>query len=417
MKVRLAVLILLLGGTLTWFQIEKGKGKFRIAEQTYVDVLVANTRDTLVKSMPAQSPEVVLVEFREEDKAEFAAWPPAPLDYIMVLKRLAAHKPELVGIAEPLRWDDPNTQFIGELRQAMLPFPSFVLGFDLVLAEGTMSDDATAFVAQEMPVLAGSDGDMTKAPVYTRVTRLPDKALRIAAQTGFLTLEGDAAASENSVLFAATNGEKLVPSFAAQVVGLFKRAPYASQRLRFGTGARLSLGDEHVIPLTGRGTMEIEDHPAVARVNALDLMTPEIDDETGREARSVLGTGKVILLSLSSASGATQGVQQAQAIAQALAMPSLRRADSSVDWLAAAGAALLAIWQLGRRRFGALMFGFAVFVGGMAASLLVFQSSLLWWSPLPALAVQVTSTLFCFLWPARRARPPEVDQTPQEAAA
>jgi len=412
MKVRAAVLTLLLGGVLVWYHLEQGQGKWKVAEQFFLDTLVANTRDTFIREMPATSPDVVLVEFREEEKAEFASWPPAPLDYIMVLKRLAEHQPEVVAVAEALRWDAPGTQFVGELRQAVLPFPSFVLGFNLAATPGEMLPDVAAFVAEEMPVLAGSDGDVHKAPVYNRVTTLPDKSVRIAGQLGFLSLEGDPG---DGVLFAATDGQKLVPSFAAQVTGAFRHAPFAGQRLRFGSGARLSLGDEHVIPLDRRGSMELEDRPEVPRINALELMTPDVGDEEGRLTRSVLGKGKVVVMATVSSTGPPLGMQQARAVAQALAMPSLHRLDRLVDWAAALGAAILAFWQLRYQRLGALVFGFAVFVAGLATSLLVFQSSLVWWSPLPALAVGAVATVFCFVWPARNPVTPASEGEPVPA--
>jgi hypothetical protein len=410
MKIRLVCLLVVIGAALGWFHLEQQKGRFVPANQWFLDMLVANTRDAFLEKMPAQSPEVVLVEFHEEEKAEFSAWPPAPLDYITVLKKLAEHEPSVLGMAEVLTWDVGDMPFQSQLREAMLPFDSVVLGYRLS-AEKNQSPDQTMNL-DDMPVLPPSDGNASRATPFQSLTALPSPALRIAGQLGFVSIDEMTDSKEETLLpFAASDGAHLLPSFAAQVVTAYRRAPFASQRLRFGTGARLSLGDKHVVPLEADGALQLLPKPTIAKLDALDLMIPEVDEDISK----ILGQGKVVILTNTPPQGKSAGELQAQAIAQALAMPELTRANPMSDWIMAGAAFLFALWQLRYGRFRALLFGVLSVVVGMVVCLLVFQASLVWWSPLPALAVVLASTLFCFLWPHRSKLLPSAE-TPAEVA-
>src|ERR1022692_433060 len=102
---------------------EKGGERWRTGERLFLDFLVANARDQFEDVEIAPSTDVVFIEFNERDKAEFSAWPPAPLDYIMALKRIAPHEPDVVAFTDVLDWPKANAQFTSELQQLFLGFP------------------------------------------------------------------------------------------------------------------------------------------------------------------------------------------------------------------------------------------------------------------------------------------------------
>lgn len=397
MKPRAATLSLLIAASLIGLHLEQRRGGLHEAEQGFLDFLVANARSAFARQVPEQSPSVVLVEFREEDKAEFGAWPPAPLDYLMVLKRLQEHEPEVVAITEPLDWAQAEGEFLTQLRSAMVTFPSVVLGFALSSEGGAMTGDAADFAANEMPVLAAVGAGDGEVGTFSAVTRLPVAPLRIAAQTGFSLLQTKVPLPTEAVPVVAGDGSRLVPSLVAQVVTLFQHVPYAAQRLRLGTGARLSLGDELMVPLNADGTMTLASKPQVPRVNALELIAPDVGDETARLVRQALGRHKVVILGTSALAG-----PQARAVASALAMPQIARAPSAADWGFAAAGCLMSFWLLRCSRMKALVSGFAMLVGGMAVCMVAFQSSLTWWSPWPALVAVTVGMLFCLVWPRRK---------------
>lgn len=394
MKLRASILTVLLAATLGWFAFEQKRGRTHEPEQWFLDFLVANARETFSKSVPEESPDVVLVEFRETDKAEFSAWPPAPLDFIMVLKRLAEHEPAVVSIVEPLRWERADTEFVTQLRNALVPFPSVVLGFELAAEGAGMTEEQGDFSENEMPVLPSAEGDSRGIPSFVRIGMVPDWSLRIASQSGFSTLTG-LKLPANVMPFVAHDGRRHVPSLAAQSVTLFRRVPYAEQRLRFGTGARLSLGDEFILPLNADGTFPLRDKPRVPAVNALDLMTPDLGDDAAKAVQTMLGKGKVVVMS----AGGTGG-PHARAIAGALAMPKVARIPAAMAWVFAGSMCLLCLWQLRHGRVKAVLSGVGFAIGGLVVCLLVFQSSLMWWSPLAAMLCVAVSTAFCFVWPA-----------------
>lgn len=391
MKLRAILLTVLLGGALTYFQYENARGRFHEAEQWFLDFLVANARDTFTRNQPAHSDDVVIVEFREEDKAEFSAWPPAPLDYILALKQLAPHEPEVVVFTTPMKWSGEQSQFVKALRELLVPVPSVVFAFDISMETNKSNADEADFFASNVPSFGGSEGGGNPAQHFASVSALPDKALLPAAHFGF-----SVAPVNGALPMVATDGKRLVPSVTAQALTLFRHAPYSEQRLRFGNGARLSLGERFIVPLDESGALHLNEKLDVPKINALELMTPDLGDETGKQISDLLGKQKAVVFTISSTPA---GSAQARALAQALSLPEVRRLSGGVVWCSAGAACLLGFLQLRRRRFGALVFGFALIVGVLLVSLLVFQSALLWWPPFAALSVAVTSTVFCFLFP------------------
>ena len=396
MKARVITLTLLLAATIGWFAVEHREGKTREADEWFLDFLVANARDTLAKNMPAESPNVVLVEFREEDKQEYEAWPPAAGDYWKVmLKRLKdENDPFVLAIVEPLRWEKENPQSLAPLGKTLEKFTWVLLGFHLATDEAKATAEQEEF-AHGMPILAAAEGDRKAVPKFSRVAEVTDKSLRPASDAGFSAING-VKTSGDAMPFVADDGKELVPSLAAQAATLFRRVPLTAQRLRFGTGARLSLGDTYIIPLRADGSLPLSDRPKVPAVNALELMTPDLGDETAKAVQATLGKGKVVVLG-----NGPDSMLHARAIATALAMPEIKQASALVSWVFAGMACLFCFWQLRCGRWKALISGVVALVVGMGFCLLAFQSSLVWWPPLAALLVMATGTVFCFLWPAK----------------
>ncbi|HSI61849.1 MAG TPA: hypothetical protein VLE43_01985 [Candidatus Saccharimonadia bacterium] len=411
MKARVIIFVVLLAGALAGHVVAlrlspEYQARVSEVEQGFLDFLVANSQESFQKSVPEQSSEVVLIDFREADKAEFSAWPPAPLDYIMLMKLLAPSEPEVLVFTEPLRWDTADTQFIQQLRQALLPVPSVILGFDVSSEATEMSPEQKEFAAGEMPSFNAAGLNPSAATVtFKSVTRLPDKALRIGTELGIarvLPVAGKGKDQEGLLPFVAYDGTHLVPSVAAQAVARFRYMPSTALHLRFGIGGRLGLSDAHVVPLDKGGAMKLQDKPVVPRLDVLTLFTPSLEDNAPDAAGAVLGKKKVLVIG----SGAV-AQDHAQAIAQALAVPHLHRAPPQGDWAFAGMMALLSLWQFRHGRFKVLLSGILLIALGAIICMLTFQSSLWWWSPVPAAVVLATTTLFCFLWPRRSRVEPE----------
>lgn len=393
-KWRVIILAILLAAVAGAYLELRKRGEVRLAEQWYLGFLVANAREKLETELPNVSPNVVLVKFDEKDRDEYGGWPPVTLDWLMVMKRLAAFSPEVVAVVEPLNWEGAAGEFVRQLRESMLPFPSVVLGFG-VSAEGReMSETAKAFTTEGLPEVRGAIVSAQAAQV-NGVTIVPDRVLRTGMHTGFSSVEG-LPQSEYRELLVAAYGEKLVPSFAAQVVTLFRRAPFATMRLIFGAGAHLSLADEYVVPLTPRGELHVGSKPEVPVVDALDLLLPDLGDEASKELAQVLGKGKVVILS----TNADAAMKQVRAVATGLGYPALKRSPAYVEWGMALVAALWCLLHLIRKgRFGGILLGVVAVALVTGVNIGIFQTQLMWWSPLLAFGMIAATAVFVFLSP------------------
>jgi hypothetical protein len=410
MKVRLILLLLLFAAAVGFSFRNEAKPKMEEANLLFLDFLNANARGELDKAPLQPSNDVVLVEFRGSDKAEFSTWPPAPLDYIMVLKRLAEHNPDIVAVTDVLHWDKPDVQFTTELQQTFLRFSSAALAFT-AKEVGNEKVDSAIHEDVAMPKIAKVVGNPKLAPRLGQYD-FPAKNLRPLMQLGFVLPE---AKQDASVPLVARAGDTLVPSLAAQILALREHAPYISQRLRFGRGAGLYLGGSLFVPLADDGTVTPKLDGGLMRVSAVDLMAPALQDPASQAVETKLGSHKVILIGMASPAAEAQ----ARAVAWALALPKLNRAPVHVEWIAAAVAALLGLWQLRFHRFGALIFGLLVVAALLGISLAVFQSTRIWWAPALPASLTAIATLFCFLWPRSRKHetlPPPAEVAPETPA-
>ena len=399
MKLRAALLACLFGAAFFWLRQEVAKGRFDDFEPRFLDFLVANARDRFEKQPLEPSDEVVLVEFREEDKAEFSAWPPAPIDYLMVLKKLAAHDPEVLAFAMPLAWGDNRAQFLSELKDALIAFPSVVLGFSATANPPGVPDVSPGEL--EVHGLTSTADDASPSFGLTPLG-VPEASLRTQVPLGFLSWIFDDKKNQRDLLVARLGGQ-FIPSLSMQAAGLLRRVPFSEERLSFGRGAGLYLGKDWFVPLAMDGSAVPALTKEPVKVSALDLMTPDLGDDSGGANAAKLGSHKLFVLSMTPSSWSGQ----ARAAAWALAMPKLHRADASRDWMAAGIVAALGFWQLRQRRMGALVFGFTLAACALLACILPFQSSLTWWSPLAALMAISVSTAFCFVWPNSAVRTTE----------
>lgn len=390
MKPRPAMLAVVLTASVGLALHEQRGPRWNAAEGWYLDFLVANARGRLEKELRAPADSVVFIAFNEKDKAEFSAWPPAPIDYIMALKKLKVHEPDTIAFSDVLKWDAPDVQFVDELQQLLVGFNQVALACSATAGAATgpgLAGDDT-----RIPSFTHVEGDGSTAPQLGRVM-FPDARLSTQMQLGFVASR-DAGAPP---LLVARADARLVPSLAAQAIALQSHAPYASQRLRFGAGAGLDLDRERFIPLTRDGTVRPALKTGVTRVNALDLLTPDLGDATSRTLSETLGKGKLIILGISP----SPGEAHADVAAWALALPRLNRAPDSVCWMATLVAAALAVWQLRFGRWGAAIFGMLAATLLLGAALVVFESSFTWAPPLlPGIAL-LAGTVFCVVWPRK----------------
>ncbi|MDZ4286513.1 MAG: CHASE2 domain-containing protein [Prosthecobacter sp.] len=400
MLLRTTVLLICLAATGWYVNEQQRAGDFQHVDDLFLDFLVANARDRF--SLPDTKAEerVVFVQMREEDSAEYAAWPPPPLDWQTVLKSLQAYEPGVVVIATPLTWGRPSPDFAAAVTEALLPFPSVVLGIETELAGPERQ--APAFMgdlSDALPRFQRVDGDLHAVPRLASLISAPDPAFRNQAELGLLSAR---LVKEMWMLpYVIREGDTLVPSILAQALSRHSRSPYMSQRLRLGPGAGAYLREGLFVPLEVSGEMAVDFRTSVPTVNALHLMTGTLADGTGMEDKTALGKGKIVVLGFdreSSGSGPRLARLYAQALKQVLALPRLRLLSQTEQWIAWSMAALGALWITLRVRRGRALIAGALFVFlALVSSFLVFQSSLIWFPPTMPAALLATGALVAFV--------------------
>ncbi|HEY2573558.1 MAG TPA: CHASE2 domain-containing protein [Verrucomicrobiaceae bacterium] len=393
MKLRPVLLVAVLVSSAGLALLVRNHPAWIAQEEWFLDFLVANTRERFESEKLQPAENLVFIEFNEKDKAEYGAWPPAPIDYIMVLKKLRAHDPGVVAFSDLLKWPGADTQFVDELQHALVGFSQVALAFQATtgatLESGLVSEE------KEVPSMAAVEGDSSAVPALSRLI-FPDARLSRQMQLGFVATELDHPEQVPSLLLARADS-RLVPSLAAQMIALQSRAPYISQRLRFGAGAGLYLGNERFIPMAADGTARPNLTGDFLRVNALELQTPDLGDAAAKVLAEKLGKNKLIVVGVSPSPGETH----VRLAAWALALPQLKPAPDYVIWLAAFIAALCALWQLRFSRWGALVFGVCAVALLLGSTLVIFQTWLVWWPPMLPVLLLLAGSVFCVAWPRK----------------
>jgi hypothetical protein len=400
MILRAVILLALLAALSFYLDREQRAGRFQKADESYLDVLLANARDRFDPKKSGASDDVVFVSLREEDRAEYSAWPPAPLDWQMILKSLAVHEPDVLVIPTPLVWSDPAPEFLPQLAEALLPFPSVVLGAECMTDAAASSKSVTPPEAS-FPGLARLDGDVALLPALTRFISLPDPVVCRQMEIGIVGSDTSASSETAALPLAARVGEKIAPSLVLQSLSRHSRTPYARQRLRLGAGAGAYLGQGLYVPLTQHGSLSVEKNRSIPVINALDLMTGDLAKALSPEDETRLGKGKIIVVGIDKDAGPSLAKTQALALSQSLAMPRVRELQGCQPYLIWGGAAVLGVLLLRFRASRALRWGVAFIFLAFAASFLLFQSSLTWCPPAIPAALIAVSALFAMLFGAR----------------
>jgi hypothetical protein len=397
MILRAVILLALLAALAFYLDREQRAGRFQKADEGYLDVLLANSRERFDPQKSAANDDVVFVSLREEDRAEYSAWPPAPLDWQMILKSLAAHEPDVLVIPTPLSWSDPAPEFLPQLAEALLPFPSVVLGVECVTGE--KAADLPSDLS--FPNLARIDGDEALLPSAAQFIALPDPQIARQMELGMVESKPTSAGEKVMLPLAARASDRVVPSLVLQSLSRHSRTPYARQRLRLGAGAGAYLGQGLYVPLTSQGFLSVDKKRDIPAINALDLMTGDLAKALSPEDEARLGKGKIIVVGLDQSSDLSVAKLQAVALSQSLSMPRLRELEKHEPYLVWAAAAVLGVLLLRFRGSRALRWGVAFIFLAFAASFLLFQSSLIWCPPAIPAALIAASALFAMLFGAR----------------
>lgn len=375
----LCLLCLTAGGL--WLEQERRAGRLRQIDELFLDFLTANARDRLTQADPQAPDQVVFVPLRETERNEYATWPPPPIDWQTLLKGLASHAPEVLVLTEPLHWGEPAPDFVPAVAEALLPFPSVVIGLPTAV---------TSPHALPLPAFGRVRGDRAAVLAAGPPAVLPAPELRGLGELGLRPAD-----AEPALPYVWRQGDTLVPSLLAQVLARHTRSPFTSQSLRLGPGAGIHLNQGVHVPLSADGRFQVDASRPVPTVNALQLMTGAIADTTTEAERAALGKGRIVVIGLEAADGTSPARLHAQALQQILALPRLRQFTTTEQWLASGLAGLIALGIAVRtRRHRALRTGLGWIFLTLVAGFLGFQAALVWCPPtLPVFALATGSLI------------------------
>lgn len=395
--IRALLLVSLLASLGWWLDREQHAGRFQRVDEVFLDFLVANARDRFaVDAKATDSAPVVLVKMRAADKAEFAGWPPRPLDWQMVLQGLKAYEPAVVVIPETLFWGRPTPEFVSEAARALVPVPSTVLGVE---AQQAASPDTPAFLGgldSTLPKFEKVQGDLAPVPPLGALVSAPDDLLRRQGELG-IVLPADAAGLDK-VPYAVQEGGHLLPTLLAQALARATQTPYATQRLLLGPGAGAFLANGSFVPLSPKAEFIIKPQLQLPEVDALSLMTTELAEALSPKDKASLSGGKVIVIGTDDEASGGLARQHAQALAQMLSMPRLQLLPEWAQWIAWGVAGLVGAWLVFFvPRAKAVLRGLLCVFAALVVCFLAFQSRLIWAPPTIPAALIVASTLFARL--------------------
>ncbi|MCB1279418.1 hypothetical protein [Prosthecobacter sp.] len=393
--IRALILILLLGSLGWWLDREHQAGRFQRVDELFLDFLVANARDRLITAgvhAMSASP-VVFVKMREADKAEYSGWPPRPLDWQMVLKGLQAYDPAVVLIPETLHWGKPSPDFVAEAAQALMPFPSTVLGVEAQLAT---SREAPAFLGgleDSLPRFQKVHGDIDTAPPLGALIAAPDELMRRQAELGIAIVHD--VNGEAALPYVVQEGGHLLPTALAQALARFTKTPYATQRLLLGPGAGAYLSHGAFVPLSHSGELTVPAKQPVAEVDALNLLTAELAEAVSPQDKANLSGGKIIVIGTDDDAKDGLARAHAQVLAHVLAMPRLHLLPAWGQWITWGAAGLVGAWLVFFvPRPKSLLRGILCIFAALVVCFLTFQSNLMWCPPTIPAAMIAISTVF-----------------------
>ncbi|MES2597094.1 MAG: hypothetical protein V4662_17240 [Verrucomicrobiota bacterium] len=409
---RLILLLACLGSAAWYVDREQRAGRFQHVDDLFLDVLVANARERLSQPViDEKDSSVAFIAIKEEQRGEYASWPPPPLDWQTLLKGLQPYDPSVLVIAMPLSWGTPAPEFVPAVKDALLPFTSVVFGVETRLVENKTAPSTPPFMGDledALPHFQRVDGEVQDAQALSALIAAPDTSFRASGELGLLAVTSKAGTNTSSLPYALRAENKLLPGVLAQTFARLTNSPYALHRLRLGPGGGAYLAEGTFVPLQNDASLAVTQRTQVPVINALDLMTGTLADALSAGDKAALGQSKVIVIGLDHEANETPRLAylHAQAIADTLRLPRLQKLTEIQQWIAWGIAALAAAWIVLRtRRTSALWRGIGFVFIALVTSFLAFHFKLLWCPPTMPVALIAVGALVGRI--AGRGRPKE----------
>ena len=396
-----AILFLLICAAAAFFvKREDDRGGLATANRTYVDWLIGNSREQI------RTPSVTLLTVDDSEEPIFQSWPPGPIDYSIMLRRLALYDPKVVAVEPVLQWEETAPGELEILRSAGLGFDRGQLLLGAVLQWNTAAPEPKGSTLNLLRPLPNVAGDLDKIPEFTTVSQLPDPRLTaVGASAGFTQIdlgEGTIGGSSLLVPLLARVGDIVVPSFVLLAAMLELDAAPADVEVQLGDS--ITIKGDLVIPIDPSGALNVfAGLRATLPVRDANILVWDPADEgggagggLGKAEREALAS-RVVLLGMDDENSRTipagrgKKVSRAELFALAIAtiqsgryLEKVSPATEWITWAVLVGIGLLLLRMHRKRAFGLALLLVLLF---LIANLLFFQSTQSWLPPAVPLAL------------------------------
>jgi hypothetical protein len=392
-------LIMVLGGLVWWLRGEEARGRFAAFETGFLEVLLANSRDRFLPD-PARMDQVVFLPLRQEDAAEYSAWPPQPVDYQMIIKGALEFHPSVVVLVDELRWTDAPPVMVDDLAEVLLPLPAVVVTAYPAGGERMEDTEAQDSLLDRLATLKLHRGEVRSLLTAEGALRGPETALLRVADPSLLPVE----ATNDAAPMLSLRAGKVHPSPALLGALRALKIPVSSGHIALGGGAGVLTDTGFYLPLAEDGRLPPAQGLKMAEQNALDLMTVAMVDDPSQEISQRMGEGRVLVLGIDGADH-SRARRQAQALAHALAVPRVEVLSGVFKYVTVGLAALLGLSLLRLPKRKALARALLYLLFGIVACYLLFVLRTVWFSPVVPALVLLASGVFlrCFGRPSNDA--------------
>ena len=396
-----AILFLLICAAAAFFvKREDDRGGLAKANRTYVDWLIGNSKEQI------RTPSVTLLTIDDSEEPIFQSWPPGPIDYSIMLRRLARYAPKVVAVEPVLQWQETAPGELEILRTAGLAFDPGQLLLGTVLQWNTGAPEPKGSTLNLLRPLPSVTGDLEKIPEFSTVSQLPDPRLTaVGASAGFTQIDlGEGAIGGSSLLvpLLARVGDIVVPSFVLLAAMLELDATAADVEVLLGES--ITIKGDLVIPIDPSGALNVfAGLRATLPVRDANILVWDPTDEgggagggLGKTEREALAS-RVVLLGMDDENARTipagrgEKISRAELFALAIATIQsgryLEKVSPAVEWIAWAvlvGIGLLLLRLHRKRAFGLALLLVLLYV---ITNLLFFQSAQSWLPPAVPLAL------------------------------
>ena len=396
-----AILFLLICAAAAFFvQREDDSGSLASANRIYIDWLLGNSKQRL------QEPSVTLLTIDEEQAQIYQNWPPDPIDFSIMLRRLQLCGPKVIAAEPALHWIDADEDQLEILRTAGLKCESGQLLLGAVLQLNAAAAPMRESTLSLLRPLSEVKGDLSNIPEFTTVSSLPDRRLTaIGAPVGFTEIDlGDEAPSGDALRapLLARVGDTIVPSFVLLATMLELDAKAADVRVHLGN--KIIIKDDLIIPIDKTGALNVftglRATLPVSKASIL-VLDPAADGggaggQLGKSEREALES-RIVLLGMDDeksriiAAGRGENISRAELFALAIATIQsgryIEKVAAAVSWAVAGGIVLLGLLLIRLPRKRATGLSLLLVVLYFAGSMILFQSTPRWIPPAVPIAL------------------------------